>query len=83
MLALFSRFPDGGDDFKMIFVLYALSVVLATLPDFRLRRSIYPSIANASAIQSLDLCSFVLAIILLLLSFFIARETLFKVTSSG
>ncbi|CAO2837969.1 unnamed protein product [Amaranthus hypochondriacus] len=60
LLALFSRYPEGGDDFKKIFVLYSLCLILAPLPDFRLRRSIYPAIADAATIQSFDWCSFVL-----------------------
>ena len=55
---LFTRFPDGGDDF--LFVLYAVSILLAPLPDFKIKKTLYSAISNAAMISSFDWCSFTL-----------------------
>ena len=40
ILCLFSKFLEGGDDFKKLFVFYSLSILLAPLPDFKLKKSV-------------------------------------------
>ena len=60
ILCLFSKFPEGGDDFKKLFVFYSLSILLAPLLDFKLKKSIYPCIDDASVIKTFDWCTYVL-----------------------
>ena len=60
VLAMFNSFLEGGDDFKKLFVLYSLAILLAPLPDFKLKKSIYPCTVDASAINKFDWCSYIL-----------------------
>ena len=39
VLAMFNRFPEGEDDFKKQFVLNSLTILLAPLPNFKLKKS--------------------------------------------
>ena len=57
---LFMRYPDGGDEFKKLFVLYAVYILLAPLPDFKIRKTLYSAIFNPALIYSFDWCSFTL-----------------------
>ena len=57
---LFTRFPDGGDEFKKLFVLYVVSILLAPLSDFKIRKTVYSAISNLVLINSFDWCSFTL-----------------------
>ena len=60
---LFLRFPKGGDGFKKLFVLYTVSILLASLPDFKIRKTVYSAIANPTSINSFDWCSFTVEIL--------------------
>ena len=57
---LFTRFPDGGDEFKKLFVLYDVSILLAPFPDFKIRKIVYSAISNPAMINTFDWCSFTL-----------------------
>lgn len=57
---LFTRFPDGGEEFNKLFVLYVVSILLAPLPDFKIRKTVYFAISNPALISSFDWCSFTL-----------------------
>lgn len=54
------RFPDGGDDFKKLIELYFVSILLAPLPDYKIRKTVYSAISNPAMINSFDWCSFTL-----------------------
>ena len=56
---LFLRFPNGGGDFKKLFVLYDVSILLAPLPDFKIRKTVYSAIVNPATINSFYWCSFI------------------------
>ena len=56
-MGFFAKHPEGGDDFKKMFVLYAVLVTNAPLLDFRFMGSIYFVIADATAIHNNDWCS--------------------------
>ena len=52
ILHLLLSFPNGGGDFKKLFVLYVVSILLVPLPDFKIRKTFYSTIANFSRINS-------------------------------
>lgn len=60
ILAMLDCYLEGGDDFKKLFVMYSLAILLAPLPDFKLKKYVYPCIVDASKINKYDWCSYVL-----------------------
>ena len=40
IIELFLKYPNGGDDFQKLYVLNAISILLALLPNFRIRKAV-------------------------------------------
>ena len=63
VLDRFKDFPDGGEVFKQLFVLYAGSKILAPLPKHKIRYNLLPVVVDLSSIPTFDWCHYTLSIL--------------------
>ena len=60
ILDRFKDYPDGGEVFKKLFVLYAGSTILAPLSEHKIRYNLLPVVEDVSYIPTFDWCHYTL-----------------------
>ena len=63
VLHMFKDYPDGGEVFKQLFVLYAGSTILAPLPEHKIRYNLLPVVEDVNSIPAFDWCHYTLSIL--------------------
>jgi hypothetical protein len=63
VLDKFKDYPEGGDVFKQLFVLYAGSSILAPLPENKIRYNLLPVVEVVSSISSFDWCQYTMSVL--------------------
>ena len=60
ILDRFKDYPDGGEVFKKLFVLFAGSTILAPLSEHKIRYNLLPVVEDVSYIPTFDWCHYTL-----------------------
>ena len=63
VLDRFKDYPDGGEVFKQLFVLYVGSTILAPLPEHKIIYNLLPVLEDVNSITPFDWCHYTLSIL--------------------